>query len=79
MKAVEIKKQLHLQIDQIQDEDFLLALNDLMKSQLGNVVAYQLSPAQLAAIEEGRAEHRAGLGIPHEQAMEEIDAWLRDA
>ena len=57
MTAFEIKEQLHLQIDQIEDKDFLLVLNELVKSQLDNTVEYQLSPAQLAVIEDGRAEY----------------------
>lgn len=79
MKVVDIRKQLHVQIDQIQDEGFLLELNELIKSQTIDPVPYELSPAQLQAIEEGRAQCKAGLGIPHEQAMEEIDSWLKDA
>ncbi len=78
MKVADIRDQLHVQIDQIQDEVFLLELSELVKLQLVHPIPYELNEAQLQAIEEGRAQHRAGLGIPHEQVMEEIDSWLKD-
>ncbi|MEY3442488.1 MAG: hypothetical protein RLZZ519_769 [Bacteroidota bacterium] len=79
MQVADLKMQLHAQIDQIVDATFLIELNELLKFQLGNQTEYQLSPEQLHLIEEGRAEYRAGLGISHEQAMEEVDAWLKEA
>lgn len=78
MQVSDLKMQLHAQIDQIVDANFLFELNELLKSQLGNQVKYALNPEQMHAIEEARAEYRSGLGISHEQAMEDIDEWLKN-
>lgn len=79
MQVADLKMQLHSQIEQIVDPAFLIELNELIKAQLGTPIEYQLSPAQMKAIEEGRAEYASGLGISNEQAMEDIDRWLKDA
>lgn len=76
MELDEIKEQLYARIEQIEDESLLFELNDLLKVKLENAGAYLFSPGQLVAIEQGRAEHKAGLGIPHEQVMKESELWL---
>jgi hypothetical protein len=76
MKVVDIKKQLHAQIDMIDDEAFLAELENLIQSQLGLASPYTFSPAQLESIVESRKQLAQGLGIPHDQVMEESERWL---
>lgn len=76
MKIQQLKEQLHALIDEIQNEAQLLDLVEIIQAQQKPALPYALNPEQLIAIEEGRSEFRAGLGIPNEQVMQEMEDWL---
>lgn len=84
MKSIEsdshlIKKQLHAQIDRIQDADFLGELENLIQSRLGQAEPYTFNDAQLAAIKESEEQVARGEVFSHDQVMAETEQWLKES
>jgi hypothetical protein len=76
MKAAEIKKQLHEQIDQIDDSEFLRALKSLLNSRLGNSSPFEFSEQQLDSMAISRAQIALGEGVSNEDVFSGAEEWL---
>jgi hypothetical protein len=73
MSVSEIKEQLHLVIDSIEDEEFLEALLTITNSQQSKIDA-QPSDEEIKILEEREARYRSGesKAIPWKKVQEEI-------
>ena len=60
MSEAEIKKNLHIAIEEINDEAFLQAVYTIVSSKVEESKEYELTPEQLRILEDRRAKHLSG-------------------
>jgi hypothetical protein len=78
MGVNDLKKEIHQQVDLIEDVEFLSELEDLIKSRLGQSQMFEFSTEQLEAISRGRKQIKDGLGIDYKKVDMEIQKWLKE-
>ena len=78
MSLYNLKKEIHQQIDLIEDTNFLSELENLIKARLGQNQMFELSTEQLDAIAVGRKEIEEGFGIDQKKVDKEIQKWLEE-
>ena len=78
MSLYNLKKEIHQQIDLIEDTNFLSELENLIKARLGQNQMFEFSTEQLDAIAVGRKEIEEGFGIDQKKVDKEIQKWLEE-
>lgn len=72
MELVELKKEIHASIDEVEDKNILLEIMDLLKMTTETDIkdlSYESSPEFIAKIEKARRQIENGEGYSHEEAM----------
>ena len=80
-KAKRLRKEIRFWLDQIDNPDFLKGIRALVRVEGagGKTVTMESLPEHVRrGIEEGERQLGAGLGIPHEEVMKELDQWLNE-
>ena len=79
MSTSEIKKQLHLHIDMIDDEDKLALLNDTAEAYISKQpdIIDLLSPVQLNRLEQSVKQADEGKTISNEEVMKMSKEWMK--
>ena len=78
MSTQNIKTLLHESIENINDEDFLLAVKQILDRKYSPSDQPQLSAAQIERIEESKEQIRQGNFLTNEQADKLIERWLNE-
>lgn len=76
MTAPELKKRLIREINQTQNNELLEEMYRLITNEETDESIYELSDAQINAIEEAQLQFKNGQFINDEQADNEIEEWL---
>ena len=76
MTAPELKKRLIREINQTQNNELLEEMYRLITNEETDESIYELSNAQINAIEEAQLQFKNGQFINDEQADNEIEEWL---
>ncbi len=75
MSTAELKKKLIDKIKDTEDKDVLQEAYQIL-NQDKKVVRYKLSPGQVSAVREARAEIKKGKSLSNVQVDKEMDEWL---
>ena len=75
METSELKKRLHEKIDQVNDIDFLLALNVIISKQ---EAVYQIPDEYLESIKRGERDIKEGRFYTLQDFEEKYKKWLED-
>jgi predicted transcriptional regulator len=75
MSTVELKQSIINQVNAIDDESVLTEIHQLLKVESSGI--YQLTQAELKAVEEGLEDVKYGRVYPSEQANALIQEWLK--
>ena len=78
MKNQNIKTLLHESIENIDDEDFLIAVKDIIDRKYSTSIEPKLSGNQVERIEESKDQIRSGQYLTNEQADSLVDKWLKE-
>jgi hypothetical protein len=83
MKNQNIKTLLHESIENIDDEDFLIAVKDIIVKDIidrkySTSIEPKLSGNQVERIEESKDQIRSGQYLTNEQADSLVDKWLKE-
>jgi hypothetical protein len=78
MKDQHIKTLLHESIENITDEDFLLAVKQILDRKYIPSKSPKLSKAQTKRIEESKEQIRKGNFLTNAQADKLVDKWLKE-
>jgi hypothetical protein len=78
MKNQNIKTLLHESIENIDDEDFLIAVKDIIDRKYSTSIEPKLSSNQVQRIEESKEQIRSGQYLTNEQADSLVDKWLKE-
>ena len=78
MKNQNIKTLLHESIENIDDEDFLIAVKDIIDRKYSTSIEPKLSDNQVERIEESKEQIRSGQYLSNEQADSLVDKWLKE-
>jgi predicted transcriptional regulator len=78
MKQQDIKQLLHESIENINDEDFLIAVKQIIDRKYSPLSEPKLSECQLARIKESREQINNGKFLTNEQADSLVDKWLSE-
>lgn len=78
MKVQEIKSLLHESIENINDEDFLLAIRQLLERKYVPSEEPKLAEWQIKRIEEAKKQIKKGNYLTNEQADKIVDKWLNE-
>lgn len=76
MTALELKKRLIKKINQTHNNEILEEMFRLIANEETDESIYELSEAQINAIEEAQLQFKNGQFISDEQADNEIEEWL---
>jgi predicted transcriptional regulator len=76
MLTVELKQRLIERIALIEDDDILAEVYRLLEWTSANPETMRLTPELQAAIDAGLDDIENGRTTPHEEAKQEIEAWL---
>lgn len=76
MTALELKKRLIKKINQTHNNEILEEMFRLITNEETDESIYELSDAQINAIEEAQLQFKNGQFISDEQADNEIEEWL---
>jgi len=63
-------------IEKIEDINFLQAIQTILDASQKEL--YKLSPEQLNAIEESRAQFKRGEGVEHSVVINDLTEWLKN-
>ena len=75
---MELKQQIIAELENVQDEHFLEEFLAMIRFHIaGDRELVPMTPAMKARVKIAEEESRKGLGIPHEQVMEEMEQWLK--
>jgi hypothetical protein len=77
MKAQNIKTLLHESIENINDEDFLLAVKQILDRKYIPSDKPKISKAQVQRIDESKQQIRKGNFLTNSQADKLVDKWLK--
>jgi hypothetical protein len=78
MKEQNIKTLLHESIENINDQDFLIAVKQIIDRKYIPSNEPDLSKKQIKRIEESREQIRTGKFLTNEQADSLVDKWLNE-
>ncbi len=78
MSAQSIKTLLHESIENINDEDFLLAVKQILDRKYLPTDQPQLSKEQIQRIEESKQQIKQGNFLTNEQADKIVEKWLNE-
>lgn len=78
MNEQSIKTLLHESIENINDEDFLLAVKQILDRKYSVTDQPQLSAGQINRIEESKQQIRNGNFLTNEQADKLVEKWLNE-
>ncbi len=78
MGAQNIKTLLHESIENINDEDFLLAVKQILDRKYLPTDQPQLSKEQIQRIEESKQQIKQGNFLTNEQADKIVEKWLNE-
>ncbi|HLG28602.1 MAG TPA: hypothetical protein VI387_00205 [Candidatus Brocadiales bacterium] len=78
MKTKEIKSLLHESIENIDDEDFLLAMKQILERKYASSEEPKLAKWQIKRIEEAKKQIKKGTYLTNEQADKLVDKWLNE-
>ena len=76
MNKAEFKEKIHSKIDSIDDDDFLIAINDILENGIPLPDDILSNESFLQSIERGLEDVKDGRVITLEQSNNEIDEWL---
>jgi len=76
MTAIDLKKRLIKEINQTQNNELLEEMFRLITNEETDESIYELSDAQINAIEEAQLQFKNGQFLTDEQADNEIEEWL---
>jgi uncharacterized membrane protein len=76
MTTIELKKKLIKQINNIEDELFLLEMSRLIDFENEESEVYCFTEEESRAIEEAREQYAKGEFLSNEEANKEVDEWL---
>ncbi|MDB5014399.1 MAG: hypothetical protein JWQ25_2601 [Daejeonella sp.] len=74
----DIKTLLHESIENINDEDFLIAVKQIIDRKYHPLSEPELSDSQLKRIEESKEQINNGKFLTNEQADSLVDKWLNE-
>ncbi len=77
MKQNSLKSLLHESIENINDEDFLLAIKQLLDRKYVPTEKIKLSKAQVQRINESKSQIAEGKFLTNSQADKLVDKWLK--
>ncbi len=78
MKKNNIKNLLHESIENINDNDFLIAVKQILDRKYLPSDQPKLSKAQLLRVKESKEQIKQGKFLTNEQADKLIDRWLKE-
>lgn len=78
MNEQSIKTLLHESIENINDEDFLLAVKQILDRKYSVTDQPKLSAGQINRIEESKQQIRNGNFVTNEQADKLVEKWLNE-
>lgn len=78
MKTQKIKNLLHESIENINDEDFLLAVRQILERKYVLTEEPKLAKWQIKRIEEAKKQIKKGKYLTNEQADKIVDKWLNE-
>ena len=78
MSTEEIKSQLHEGIENIDDNEFLLAIKELIDRKYNPLDFTELSELQMERIKDSESQIENGEFFTNEQADKIIDKWLEE-
>ncbi len=78
MKDNQLKALLHEGIENIEDEEFLLALKNIIDRKYMPAQQPDLSPEQVQRIEESKSQINQGKFLSNEEADKLVDEWLSE-
>jgi hypothetical protein len=78
MKAQNIKSLLHESIENINDEDFLLAVKQILDRKYTTSNQPKLSKEQIQRIDESKEQIRKGNFLTNDQADKLVERWLNE-
>ena len=77
MKSQKIKTLLHESIENINDDDFLIAIKQILDRKYTPSEQPKLSKIQIARIKESKEQIKQGKSLTNEQADKLVDRWLK--
>lgn len=78
MKTKEIKSLLHESIENIDDEDFLLAIKQILEKKYIPTEEPELAEWQIKRIEKAKKQIKKGKYLTSEEADKIVDKWLNE-
>ena len=78
MKAQNIKSLLHESIENINDEDFLLAVKQILDRKYATSNQPKLKKEQIQRIDESKEQIRNGNFLTNNQADKLVERWLKE-
>lgn len=78
MRTQELKSLLHESIENINDQDFLLAIKQLLDRKYHLAPEPELSEEQINRLEESKIQIRKGNYLTNEQADKLVAKWLKE-
>lgn len=78
MKTQEIKSLLHESIENIDDEDFLLAIKQILEKKYVPTEEPKLAKWQVKRIEAAKKQIKKGKYLTNEQVDKLVDKWLNE-
>ncbi len=72
-----LKEELINKIELIEDESLLKELHLILDTELQAEKEYPLTKAEIAAVEEGMADYKAGRTYGNNEATEKLKRWLK--
>ena len=78
MKPNNIKTLLHESIENINDDDFLIAVKQILDRKYTPSEQPKLSKAQILRIKESKEQIKQGKFLTNEQADKLVDRWLKE-
>lgn len=78
MKSQNLKTLLHESIENINDEEFLLAIKQILDRKYTPVDQADLSEGQIQRINESKEQIRSGNYLTNNQADKLVERWLKE-